>query len=129
MDSDGIVTLALTLPAPENDLSDNAATPGVDLVVVLDRSGSMNGRKITDARRAVQRLMEALSPKDRLGLVTYGNAPQTLTGLLPMTESNRRELAAVISGIQPGGGTNLGGGLEAGLELFAAPPRRITTAS
>jgi Ca-activated chloride channel family protein len=60
VNSDGLATLALTLRAPENDLSGNAASPGVDLVVVLDRSGSMNGRKIDDARRAVQGLIEAL---------------------------------------------------------------------
>ena len=37
-----------------------------------------------------------------------------------MTDDSRRELAALVAGIQPGGGTNLGGGLEAGLSLFAA---------
>ncbi len=122
LDSDGLATLALTLRAPENDLSGNAASPGVDLVVVLDRSGSMNGRKIDDARRAVQGLIEALSPKDRLGIVTYSNAPQALSELLPMADHRRRELTALVAGIHPGGGTNLGGGLEAGLALFAARP-------
>lgn len=118
--SDGIVTLAVTLTASEPNYSDTSARHAVDLVVVLDRSGSMNGRKITDARRAVQQLMGDLSPRDRLALVAYDNTAEPLSGLLPMTERNRHELAAVISGIQPGGGTNLGGGLEVGLEILAA---------
>jgi len=118
--SDGIVTLAVTLTAPEANFRETDARHAVDLVVVLDRSGSMKGRKITDARRAVLRLMDTLSPQDRLALVAYDNTAAPLSGLLPMTASNRRELATVISGIQPGGGTNLGGGLAAGLAIFSA---------
>jgi Ca-activated chloride channel homolog len=118
--SDGIVTLALTLTASAPPYLEDSAQHAVDLVVVLDRSGSMNGRKISDARRAVQQLMGNLSPRDRLALVAYDNTAASLSGLLPMTEDNRHELSAVVSGIQPGGGTNLGGGLEAGLDILAA---------
>jgi Ca-activated chloride channel homolog len=118
--SDGIVTLALTLTASEPVYTEDSEKHAVDLVVVLDRSGSMNGRKITDARRAVQQLMGNLSPRDRLALVAYDNTAARLSGLLPMTAGNRHELSAVVSGIQPGGGTNLGGGLEAGLNILAA---------
>ncbi len=117
--SDGIVTLAVTLTAPEANFRETDARHAVDLVVVIDRSGSMKGRKITDARRAVQRLMDTLSPQDRLALVAYSNTAESVSGLLPMTASSRRELAAAISGIQPGGGTNLGGGLAAGLDLLS----------
>ena len=117
--SDGIVTLAVTLTAPEANFRETDARHAVDLVVVIDRSGSMKGRKITDARRAVQRLMDTLSPQDRLALVAYSNTAESLSGLQPMTASSRRELAAAISGIQPGGGTNLGGGLAAGLDLLS----------
>jgi Ca-activated chloride channel family protein len=120
--SDGQATLAMTLRASEADGAERAARPAVDLVVALDRSGSMNGRKIQDARRAVRALIDTLSPEDRLGIVTYSNFPETLSDLGPMTEAHRRELDALVREIRPGGGTNLGGGLEAGLALFATRP-------
>lgn len=60
--SEGRVSLALTLTAPEAMPGADDSASDVDLVVVLDRSGSMNGQKIHDARRAILRLVESLSP-------------------------------------------------------------------
>ena len=55
--SDGIFGLNLTLQAEEIASSNSEAARNVDLVIVLDRSGSMQGRKINDARQAVLKLL------------------------------------------------------------------------
>ena len=118
-DSDGIVNLALTFQAETPAAAVGESGHGVDLVVVLDRSGSMQGQKIEHARQAVRNLLADLAPADRFGLVSYADQAQVHTGLLPVTGGRRRQFDAVVQGIRPGGGTNLGAGLQKGIDLLA----------
>ncbi len=115
--SSGHVGLALTLTAPAKAPTEENGRSNVDLVVVLDRSGSMNGQKIEDARRAILHLMENLASGDRLALVTYANNVVTHAGLTPMTAANRKVMRTAVEGITANGGTNLGGGLKRGMAM------------
>ncbi len=120
--ADGRIAVSLNLTVARLPTLGNNSSPAADLVVVLDRSGSMEGRKLTDARQAVIGLLEQLGPDDRLALVTYANGVQSHTGLVPMDETNRRELTAAVQQIHAGGGTNLGGGLGRGIDLLRHTP-------
>ncbi len=91
----------------------NSKRAPVNLAVVLDRSGSMSGSKIADAKRAAARLVDLLGPDDRLAVIHYGNDVSTLPGTFA-TEDGKRRLKRFIAGIQEEGGTNIGAGLEAG---------------
>ncbi len=115
---DGIVSLALTLSA--DDVLDSAADTArnVDMVIVLDRSGSMQGKKLNDARAAVLKLLGKLSDKDRFGLVSYANGVVKHTGLVNVTPSERTRLKTLVRGIRAGGGTNLGAGLRIGIDTL-----------
>ncbi len=113
--SDGKIAVALTLSGANiPQQSDNTVQP-VDLVVVLDRSGSMGGQKINDARMAVIQLMERLTAQDRMAIITYSNNVEILSPLVYMNTTNLRNLSTTVRRIQSGGGTNLGGGLEHGI--------------
>ncbi len=116
--SDGRVNLALTLRASDRLGSDMSAPRNVDMVIVLDRSGSMNGRKISDARQAVLSLLSSLSAEDRFALVTYSDGVQLVSGLQRVTAEYRLQLQALISKVTAGGATNLGAGLEAGINVI-----------
>ncbi len=116
--SDGRVNLALTLQVGDGIGPDIGNFRQVDFVVVLDRSGSMKGRKIRDARQAVLKLLTNLSPKDRFALVTYSDHVRRFSGLRYVTEDYRKQMEAVIRRIQSGGGTNLGAGLQAGIDIL-----------
>lgn len=118
--SDGKVSVALTLTGANIETAIDVQEQPVDLVVVLDRSGSMEGQKITDARQAVIGLMERLTSGDRMAVITYSNGVELVSQLTSMTNANRQNLAARVRMIQPGGGTNLGAGLEYGISLFSS---------
>jgi Ca-activated chloride channel family protein len=114
------VNLALTLQASDNYGSTVAESRNVDMVIVLDRSGSMQGRKIEDARQAVLMLLSNLSPKDRFALVTYSDGVQHVSPLNKVTENHREQLETLIHRITASGGTNLGAGLQAAINLLAS---------
>jgi Mg-chelatase subunit ChlD len=59
-------TWALSLVAPQVE----STTPR-DIVMVMDRSGSMRGWKMVAARRAMARLIDSLSPADRFAVVAF----------------------------------------------------------
>jgi Ca-activated chloride channel family protein len=116
--SDGKVSLALTLRAAESFDPESAESRNVDMVIVLDRSGSMNGRKINDARQAILNLLSGLTAADRFALITYSDGVQQITGLKHVTADHGERLQALVTGIRAGGGTNLGAGLRAGINVI-----------
>jgi len=126
--SDGILGLNLTLEAEEIATSNSGEARNVDMVIVLDRSGSMKGRKINDARQAVLKLLSSLTSKDRFALVTYSDGVQIASGLLNVTRDNRPRMESAVSGVRVGGGTNLGSGLQAGINLLRSSYRSTNAA-
>ena len=126
--SDGTVGLSLTLQANDLATGDRSEIRNVDMVIVLDRSGSMQGRKLEDARRAVLELLSNLSAKDRFAMVTYSEGVQIASGLTNVTKDRRAQLVSAVNGVRAGGGTNLGAGLQAGINLLRTPFRSNNSA-
>ncbi len=89
----------------------------VNVSVVLDRSGSMEGAKIEKARQAACAALDRLEPDDVFSLVVFDNHTQLL--LEPAragSREHREELKARINGIRPGGGTAIYAGVQLGAE-------------
>jgi Ca-activated chloride channel family protein len=78
----------------------------VDLVVVMDISGSMAGDKITSARSSLMEFIQKLDDRDRLQIVLFSSDQVTLT---PLSElgGKRQQVLDSVSGIFEGGDTTL----------------------
>lgn len=88
-----------------------------NVVVVLDVSGSMQDEdKIGAVRHALARFVEGLDARDRIAIVTF--ADDAFVALPPSeVGATRSTILSAIGDLRAYGATNLGAGLERGLEL------------
>jgi len=78
----------------------------VDLVVVMDISGSMRGDKITSARSSLMQFVGKLDDSDRLQIDLFNDQISTLTPLTPIGEK-RQQVIDSVSGIFEQNNTSL----------------------
>ena len=98
-----------------------------DVVFVIDRSGSMEGRKIEQARAALLRGLGTLKSGDRFDVVSFSSDVTSLGEgrMMPATEESVERAKRAVRDISAGGGTNIDGALEAALAERAEEPGRL----
>ena len=121
---DGTVSLSLTMHADDLFLDDEAIKQHVDMVIVLDQSGSMQGQKIQYAREAIQNLLSGLSAGDRFALIGYADGVWKYSQLTEINKKTQQNFQSIVYNLQPGGNTNLGGGLQEGIQTLLRAPAR-----
>ena len=109
----------LLMASPKMAQPDAPAQPK-RVVLVLDRSGSMSGPKIEQARHALAYVLQNLRPQDEFDVMTFNETNDILSasGLLKATPDNLQRGQAFVKGIEAEGGTNIHDALDAALHLF-----------
>ena len=98
----------------EAKANERTTRPNVNLALVVDTSGSMEGRAIEDARAAAKALLGSLRPKDRLAVVAFGSTTEVILPSTPLDEADLGKLRARIDAMRAFGTTDMAGGLRAG---------------
>ncbi len=110
--------LDVSLKPPSLDITQSAQRAS-DIIVVLDRSGSMTGaNKMPYAKAAIRDLLSRLNEHDRFALVSFSNNAIIHSPLAPVDTARREQLLITLDNIQAGGGTNIGEGLNYAVRLL-----------
>ena len=86
----------------------------LNISVVFDRSGSMEGERMHYGKRAIEYLIEHLEPDDIMSLVVYDHEAFVLHGSTPVVDRNA--LIKKLHRIFARGATNMMAGLELGVQ-------------
>lgn len=106
------------------DYDSAAKESDLDIVLVIDESGSMQGLPIETIKHVLDRLVGFLKSNHRLGIVSYDNSVNVLLELAYCTEEYKQKARGVVRGITASGQTNLYGGLLRGLQIAYHGGRR-----
>jgi len=106
----------LALVSPNPRLTNEKAAPK-DVVVVLDRSGSMGGEKIAQAKEALEFILNNLNEQDRFNIVSYSDSVETFfDSLVPADKAHLEQAGDRLDRVSAGGGTNIHEALQVALE-------------
>ena len=111
-----------TPPAPERE---SRRRRGVNLSLVIDASGSMQGAPLEAAKQAAIGVIERLSEQDCLSVVSFADDVQTHVEARNMDGHGRRKAIAEVAELYTRGCTNLADGWLAGAEHVAAQIERL----
>jgi len=107
----GTLYLDLTIATPPAAVVSSGAKAS-DVVVVLDRSGSMAAEnRLPYAKEAVRHLVRRLQADDRFALITFDSVAVVHTELTPITDAVRGQILRRLDAVQPGASTNISDGL------------------
>src|SRR5690606_30955941 len=100
---------------------DAATAPRRCVQFVVDTSGSMQGKKLEQAKAALRAFLASLRPQDVFQVVTFASAVQTFfPAPVPADAAHLAEATRKVETLTALGGTNISGALEQAFQV--TPP-------
>ena len=116
---DSIRYLVIDVTAPQATVVEGAPKLPLDIALVLDASGSMQGASIEAAREAVRKLLGSLSDDDRVSLVSFADDVITHASSVATDQLGNAQIESEIARLRTRGSTDLAAGWLQGCECVA----------
>lgn len=112
-DEDGYFLLTLSPPMKAEQIV------AKDIVLIADTSGSMQGEKILQLKKALTYVVNALNSADRFSIVQFNTDAEALKSqLVQATPENKKLALEFINDLDARGGTNIGDALSMGVTML-----------
>lgn len=115
-------TLEEVLPV-RSDFDKEKEKPSLGIVLVIDKSGSMQGEKLDMAKAAAQSAVELLSPKDQVAVIAFDGETFVISEM--QSAASRGQISEQIAGIQHGGGTEMFPAMQRAFEMLNNTTARL----
>lgn len=118
-DEDGYFLLTVTPPMQAKELIHK------DIVFVADCSGSMQGQRMDQNKKALKYLVNALNPNDRFSIVAFNtDVDMYKSRLMQATAENKKAASSFIDDLNAAGGTNIGDALKSASTMLGGAKER-----
>ena len=90
----------------------------IDLILLVDDSGSMRGQKISLIKETLPEMINLMSEEDRLSIIKFTSSFSTLLGLTNMDNEGKQKALKTVSQFKASGGTNIFNAINAGFNVI-----------
>jgi Mg-chelatase subunit ChlD len=92
---------------------------GNQVTLIVDRSGSMSGDKIIQARESAKRFVNLLQTDDKVAIVAFDSTVSVIVGMTKIeSDQTKNDIFAAIDTIHVAGSTAMGDGMRSALDIL-----------